>query len=192
MSRSLFDLFTQLSISEQKDVREHVHCTLDPVTYIKEKFTLLPRVEQEAFAHLIEQGKVSSCKDIYSLQSSDEEEFDEEISSDEEVTVHDTRLDDALLDYPVHNHCMRCTCRDNDDCACTRGCDHYCGTVEDLDRELDEMQRDNYRWRMQRRYPATITLLKRLTARTDVKSRPRVVSLSALMASRACALDTNK
>lgn len=188
MSRSLFDLFTQLNISEQKDVREHVHYTLDPVTYIKEKFTLLPRVEQEAFARLIRERKVVPSVPCHSKmlfpQSSDEEDSsdqeesssDEEdnISSDEEITSCDTRLDDALLDYPVNGHCSRCTCNENDDCACARGCDHYYGTAEDLDGELDEIQNNYYRWYFATHYAKGI---KEVTQAVSPKTATEALAL---------------
>lgn len=226
MSRSLFNLFTQLSISEQKDVREHVHYTLDPVIYIKEKFTLLPRVEQEAFAHLIEQGKVVPSVPVQvepprggrislrlpSEDSSDEEDCWKETSSDEEDNTlsdeeitfrYDTRLGDALLDYPVNDHCSRCTCHENDDCACARGCDHHYGTAEDLDQELDEIQNDYYRWYFATHYAKAVkevtqvaspkrvvdvprvelSFLKgavKVSTRTSVKAAPRAVPRSSL------------
>lgn len=193
MSHSLFDLFTQLNISEQKIIREHVQHTLDPVTYIKEKFNLLPRVEQEAFARLIEEHKVVPSVPVQvvpprgerislrlpSEESSDEEDSWKETSSDEEDNTsddeeiafrYDTRLDDALLDYSVNDHCSRCTCHENDDCACDRGCDHYYGTAEDLDRELDEIQEDYNRWYFATHYA------KAIKGATRVVSSKRAVS----------------
>ena len=40
---------------------------------------------------------------------------------------------------PRSSHCERCTCADNDDCPCYRECDHYLGSRDDLENELDQI-----------------------------------------------------
>lgn len=143
MSQSLLELFRELNVQDQAQVREYMNFLLQPVPYFKQQMRSLSLSEKHKLAHLmLQESSYETIEELSQGDSSDEDStYQEEFSVDESYLAIDQPLMSTLA--PVFGHCEKCSCHDNDDCACERGCDHYYGAVQDLDEELQEIANDN-------------------------------------------------
>lgn len=147
MSHSLLELFRELSVQDQAQVREYMSFLLQPLPYFKQQMRSLSLTEKHKLARLLLQENSCETVEEFSqdessyIESRDNSFLSEVSSVDESYSAIDQPLMSTLA--PVLGHCERCSCHENDDCACARGCDHYYGTVQDLNEELEEIAQDN-------------------------------------------------